>query len=130
MQGHLHPDVLQKVSSGTCHPNYEPAVEVPPLAVDSLKEVAALCLGDIKGAFLEAGPLKQQFRQLFASQPARGIPGMHRDDVMEVVGYVYSLRTRHLVGAKPSTGKHVPVGLRDLSFTTASTSSVIQKTIR
>ena len=48
-----------------------------------------LQLGDIKGAFLEAGPLPQKFRPLFARQPAGGIPGVPKDAVLEVIGNVY-----------------------------------------
>ena len=50
-----------------------------------------LCLGDIKGAFLEAGPLKPQFRPLYAHQPPGGIPGLHPDDVIEITGNAYGL---------------------------------------
>ena len=46
-------------------------------------------LGDIKGAFLEAGELQEKFRPLFAKQPAGGIPGVDVDDVIEVIGNVY-----------------------------------------
>ena len=48
-----------------------------------------LQLGDIKGAFLEAGPLPDKFRPLFAKQPAGGIPGVPSDAVLEVTGNVY-----------------------------------------
>ena len=48
-----------------------------------------LQLGDIKGAFMEAGPLEDKFRPLYASQPAGGIPGVPEDAVLEIVGNVY-----------------------------------------
>ena len=48
-----------------------------------------LQLGDIKGAFMEAGPLDSKFRPLYATQPAGGIPGVPPDAVIEVVGNVY-----------------------------------------
>ena len=35
-----------------------------------------MCLGDVKGAFLEAGPLDAKFKPLYARQPAGGIPGI------------------------------------------------------
>ena len=91
LQGHLDPDVLQKVSSGTCHSPTMSQLSRSLLLQLIVSNKWQLCLGDIKGAFLEAGPLKQQFRPLFASQPVGGIPGMHKDDVIEVVGNVYGL---------------------------------------
>ena len=48
-----------------------------------------LQLGDIKGAFLEVGPLPDRFRPLFAKMPAGGIPGVPSDAVIEVLGNVY-----------------------------------------
>eukprot|EP00435_Cladocopium_sp_Y103_P011358 s4427_g2.t5 len=48
-----------------------------------------LQLGDIKGAFLEAGPLDKKFTPLFAHQPKGGVPGLDPEDVIEVVGNVY-----------------------------------------
>ena len=46
-------------------------------------------LGDIKGAFLEAGPSDKKFTPLYAHQPKGGVPGLDPDDVIEVVGNVY-----------------------------------------
>ena len=48
-----------------------------------------LQLGDIKGAFLEAGPLNPKFKPMYAHQPPGGIPGTHPDAVIEVLGNVY-----------------------------------------
>ena len=45
-----------------------------------------MCLGDIKGAFLEAGPLAEKFRPVYARQPEGGIPGLDPSDVIEVEG--------------------------------------------
>ena len=42
-----------------------------------------LQLGDIKGAFLEAGPLPDRYRPLFAHQPPGGIPGLSSESVIE-----------------------------------------------
>ena len=50
-----------------------------------------MCLGHIKGAFLEAGPLKERYRPLFAHQPQGGIPGVEPDSVIEIIGNVYGL---------------------------------------
>ena len=43
-----------------------------------------LDLGDIKGAFMEAGPLDPRYRLLFAHVPSGGIPGVPPDAVLEV----------------------------------------------
>ena len=48
-----------------------------------------LQLGDIKGAFLEAGPLDPRFRPLYAHQPPGGIPGLPADCVIEGLGNAY-----------------------------------------
>ena len=48
-----------------------------------------LQLGDIKGAFLEAGPLPEEFTPLFAHPPQGGIPGLPSDAVIEVTGNLY-----------------------------------------
>lgn len=48
-----------------------------------------LQLGDIKGAFLEAGPLPESFKLLFAKQPYGGILGLPEDAVIEVTGNLY-----------------------------------------
>ena len=48
-------------------------------------------LGDIKGAFLEAGPLGQEVHSSLCSsthQLKGGIPGLDPEDVIEVVGNV------------------------------------------
>ena len=46
-------------------------------------------LGDIKGAFLEAGPIPDKYRPLFAHQPPGGIPGLDPNDVVEILGNLY-----------------------------------------
>ena len=46
-------------------------------------------LGDIKGAFLEAGPLEPQYRPLYAKIPQGGIPTIPHDAVIEVLGNIY-----------------------------------------
>ena len=76
LQGHKDPDVRDKVLSGACHQIL-------------VSKKWTMCLGDIKGAFLEAGPLDQKFRPLFAQQPPGGIPGIPHDALIEVLGNVY-----------------------------------------
>ena len=89
LQGHLDPDFEDKINSGVCQ-----SPTLPQLARTLALQVLAskrwtMCLGDIKGAFLEAGPLQPKFRPLYAKQPQGGTPGVHPDDVIEVIGNVY-----------------------------------------
>ena len=89
LQGHLDPDLSSKAEQGTLK-----SPTLSQLARNCLMQTMAsnkweLQLGDIKGAFLEAGPLDQAFRPLYASQPAGGIPGTPADAVIEVFGNVY-----------------------------------------
>ena len=48
-----------------------------------------MCLGDIKGASLEAGPIQKKFRPLYMHQPRGGIPGLDPQDVIEITGNIY-----------------------------------------
>lgn len=48
-----------------------------------------LQLGDIRGAFLEAEPLEDRFRPLYAHQPPDIIPGVPPDAVIEILGNLY-----------------------------------------
>ena len=90
LQGHNDPDFRAKIESGECH---SPALHQ--LSRAWLLQVLAskgweLNLGDIKGAFLEAGPIPEKYRPLYASQPPQGIPGIDPSDVIEVVGNLYA----------------------------------------
>ena len=89
LQGHLDPDLEAKVKEGLLQ---SPTLSQMGRMV--LMQMLAsfkwtLQLGDIKGAFMEAGPLPDRFRPLFAKQPPGGIPGLPSDAVIEVVGNVY-----------------------------------------
>ena len=46
-------------------------------------------LGDVQGAFLEAGPLPTEYRPLYTWLPAGGIPGAESTQLVEVLGNVY-----------------------------------------
>ena len=89
LQGHLDPDLDKKIEAGL--------LQSPTLSQMGRMLVMQLIashgwllqLGDIKGAFLEAGPLPEQFRPLFASQPKGGIPGVPQDAVIEITGNLY-----------------------------------------
>eukprot|EP00435_Cladocopium_sp_Y103_P008674 s3466_g2.t1 len=89
LQGHLDPDLNLKAESGLLK-----SPTLSQLGRMLLMQIIAsqkwdLQLGDIKGAFLEAGPLDPKFKPLYAHQPPGGIPGMPRDAVIEVLGNVY-----------------------------------------
>lgn len=89
LQGHLDPDLEQKAQEGL--------LKSPTLnQISRMILMQLICsfgwdlqLGDIKGAFMEAGPLDDKFRPLFASHPPGGIPGVPSDAVIEVIGNVY-----------------------------------------
>ena len=89
LQGHLDPDLNEKVEEGL--------LQSPTLSQLGRNLVMQLIsshgwtlqLGDIKGAFLEAGELNPRYRPLYAEQPAGGIPGVPHTSVIEVVGNVY-----------------------------------------
>ena len=89
LQGHLDPDFHEKIMSGACQsPTLHPLSRALLLQVVSSKQWT-LQLGDIKGAFLEAGPLDKRYTPLYAHQPKGGVPGLDPEDVIEVVGNVY-----------------------------------------
>jgi len=89
LQGHLDPDFHEKIISGACHsPTLHSLSRSLVLQILASKRWT-LQLGDIKGAFLEAGPLEKKFTPLYAHQPRGGVPGLDPDDVIEVVGNVY-----------------------------------------
>ena len=89
LQGHLDPDLAAKAESGLLK-----SPTLSQLGRMTLMQIISsyqwdLQLGDIKGAFLEAGPLDAKFRPLFARQPPGGIPGVPEDAVIEILGNVY-----------------------------------------
>ena len=89
LQGHLDPDLEQKAMDGMLQ---SPTLSQPSRVL--LMQVLAsygwdMQLGDIKGAFMEAGELDAKYRPLFARPPAGGIPNVPHDAVIEVVGNVY-----------------------------------------
>ena len=89
LQGHLDPDLEEKAASGLLQ-----SPTLSQLGRMVLMQIIAshkwvLQLGDIKGAFLEAGELPDKFRPLYAKMPPGGIPGVPEDCVIEVVGNLY-----------------------------------------
>jgi hypothetical protein len=85
LQGHLDPDLNIKAEEGLLKsPTLSQIGRMMLMQIISSKGWD-LQLGDIKGAFLEAGPLDPKFKPLYAHQP----PGMPPDVVIEVLGNVY-----------------------------------------
>ena len=91
VQGHLDPDLALKAEEGMLQ-----SPTLSQLGRMTLMQVIAsfrwkLQLGDIKGAFLEAGSLPEKYRPLYAKMPPGGIPGVpNREDVViEIVGNIY-----------------------------------------
>eukprot|EP00435_Cladocopium_sp_Y103_P057558 s34_g19.t2 len=89
LQGHLDPDFKEKIGSGVCHsPTLHPLSRALILQI-LVSKGWLMQLGDIKGAFLEAGPINPKFAPLYAKQPEGGVPGLDPEDVIEVTGNVY-----------------------------------------
>ena len=89
LQGHLDPDLDQKLLDGMLKsPTLSQIGRMLLMQVISSYQWD-LQLGDIKGAFLESGPLPSKYRPLYASQPRGGIPGVPPEAVLEVAGNVY-----------------------------------------
>ena len=89
LQGHLDPDLQVKAESGLLKsPTLSQLGRMTLMQVLSSKQWT-LQLGDIKGAFLEAGPLEERFKPLYAHQPPGGIPGLPPSAVIEILGNVY-----------------------------------------
>ena len=89
LQGHSDPDFHQKITSGLCHSPTLSQLGRSVLLQLMVSHHWTLNLGDVKGAFMEAGPLSDKFRPLYAYQPQGGIPGLHPDDVLEITGNLY-----------------------------------------
>ena len=89
LQGHNDPVFYAKVMSGECH-----SPTLSQLARSLLLQLLVsrkwvMNLGDVKGTFLEAGPIPDKYRPLYAHQPPGGIPGVPADAVMEILGNLY-----------------------------------------
>ena len=89
LQGHSDPDFDTKIRSGLCHSPTLSHLGRAVLLQLMVSHHWVLSLGDVKGAFLEAGALKEQFRPLYMTQPEGGIPGISPEAVIEVTGNLY-----------------------------------------
>eukprot|EP00435_Cladocopium_sp_Y103_P012014 s3028_g3.t1 len=89
LQGHLDPDLHVKAREGKLKsPTLSQLGRMAIMQILSSNNWS-LQLGDIRGAFLEAGQLEERFRPLFAHHPPGGIPGLPSDAVIEVCGNIY-----------------------------------------
>lgn len=122
LQGHLDPDLDRKLDEGL--------LQSPTLSQMGRMILMQLIssfqwdlqLGDIKGAFLEAGPLPERFRPLFARQPQGGIPGVEPKLFSRWLVTSTDRMTLHLHGTGLSTQPPYPSVGKGLFLIPASTS--------
>lgn len=91
LQGHLDPDLMEKASHGDFQ-----SPTLSQIGRNLLFQLLSshrwrLKLGDIRGAFLSAGPLPSRYRPLYAKLPPGGIPGIPDNALIEILGHVYGL---------------------------------------
>ena len=89
LQGHLDPDLSAKATAGQLQSPTLSQMGRTVLFQLMSSHRWQLQLGDVKGAFLEAGPLPKCYRPLYARIPAGGIPGVDEECLLEVLGNVY-----------------------------------------
>ena len=49
------------------------------------------CVGDLRNAFCQSGALLRKGGKLYAAQPRHGIPGLHPEQIVEIVAGMYGL---------------------------------------
>ena len=117
LQGHLDPDLDRKVQDGLLQsPTLSQTGRMLVMQLISSFQWELQLLGDIKGAFLEAGPLPAKFRPLFARLPPGGIPGLPRDVVVEVIGNVYGQNDAPLAWHRTFDSEAVQTGWERSKF--------------
>ena len=89
LQGHLDPDLSHKATQGLLQSPTLSQIGRTVLFQMMATHRWKLQLGDVKGAFLEAGPIPKQYRPLYAWIPPGGIPGAENYQLVEVLGNVY-----------------------------------------
>jgi hypothetical protein len=89
--GHRDPDLSKKAVEGALQSPTLSQISRSVLFQTIASKKWSLALGDIKGAFLSAGPLPLRYRPLYARLPPGGIPGVPSDALIEVTGHVYGL---------------------------------------
>ena len=101
--GHRDPDLSTKALEGALQSPTISQVSSSMLFQTIASNKWTLSLGDIKGAFLAAGPLPERFRPLYARLPPGGIPGVPSDALIEVIGHVHGLKEAPQRGNKSCT---------------------------
>eukprot|EP00435_Cladocopium_sp_Y103_P038006 s382_g10.t1 len=89
LQGHLDPDLSEKARAGQLQSPTLSQMGRTVMFQLMASHKWLLQLGDVKGAFLEAGPIPECYRPLFANLPAGGIPGVDPECLLEILGNVY-----------------------------------------
>ena len=89
LQGHKDPDFYAKIAAEDCHSPTLSGLGRAVLLQILVSNHWVMNLGDIRGAFLEVGPLPERYRPLYAEQPEGGIPGLDPSDVLEATGNMY-----------------------------------------
>eukprot|EP00435_Cladocopium_sp_Y103_P055765 s362_g18.t1 len=89
LQGHLDPDLSSKAEAGLLQ-----SPTLSQMGRTVLFQLLAtfrwvMQLGDVQGAFLEAGPIPAQYRPLYAWLPPGGLPGAEEYELVEVLGNIY-----------------------------------------
>eukprot|EP00435_Cladocopium_sp_Y103_P048189 s837_g14.t1 len=110
LQGHLDPDLDKKVQQGQLQSPTLSQIGRTILFQLLVSHHWLLQLGDVKGAFLEAGPLPKCYRPLYARLPAGGIPGVDSESLIEVLGNVYG---HLLLGTKCSIKRYFLLALNE-----------------
>ena len=49
------------------------------------------CVGDLRNAFCQSGLLVRKDGKLYAAEPRGGIPGLHPEEIVEIVAGMYGL---------------------------------------
>ena len=89
VQGHLDPDFEAKINSGCCQSPTMSQLARALVLQTLVSKHWVVCLGDIKGAFLEAGPIQKKFRPLCMHQSRGGIPDLDPQGVIKIAGNIY-----------------------------------------
>ena len=87
VRGDKDPDLLQL-------DRYAPTVTTAVISI--ALQVAATrgfrcALGDLKNAFMQSDPLRRQEGRLFCKQPCGGLPGLHPEQLIEILAGAYGL---------------------------------------
>ena len=90
LRGHHDSDLFQKVLAGKCHSptlsQFGRSLILQLLVSNKWK----MCLGDIKGAFLEADVRQKALENpVYAELPPGGVPGVEKGSLVQVLGNIY-----------------------------------------